>query len=172
MPAQRLQALYSTTLLDGPNPVVLDYLKKERGLQVCTLRKYGVGQGSYQFATEKNDCKAADCVTFPWIMSLAQVERQEESMRGSTFSSPDESRRTQSTSAAATEPANATDDSKDPDNKEYITPTLLSKDSTFVTRRIKVRAAENKAWQNMDPPGGGWVSLVGIPFQPTPRRLS
>jgi twinkle protein len=155
MPAQRLQALYSTTLLDGPNPVVLDYLKKERGLQVRTLRKYGVGQGSYQFATEKNDCKAADCVTFPWIMSLAQVERQE-SMRGSTFVSPDESSRTQSTSAAATEPADATDDSKDPDNKESTTPALLSKDSTFVTRRIKVRAAENKAWQRMDPPGGGW----------------
>lgn len=32
----------------------------------------------------------------------------------------------------------------------------LPPDQEFVTRRIKARALENKAWQRLDPPGGGW----------------
>jgi twinkle protein len=32
----------------------------------------------------------------------------------------------------------------------------LPEDQAFVTRRIKARALENKAWQRLDPPGGGW----------------
>jgi hypothetical protein len=31
----------------------------------------------------------------------------------------------------------------------------------WVSRRIKLRAIENKAWQRLDPPGGGW-SLFGL----------
>jgi hypothetical protein len=31
----------------------------------------------------------------------------------------------------------------------------------FVIRRIKLRSIRNKAWQRLDPPGGGW-SLFGL----------
>lgn len=39
----------------------------------------------------------------------------------------------------------------------------------FVTRRIKVRALEQKGWQRLDPPGGGW-GLFGLHTVPDDAR--
>jgi len=40
-------------------------------------------------------------------------------------------------------------------------PTHHRKNNPFVIRRIKLRSIHNKAWQRLDPPGGGW-SLFGL----------
>ena len=155
MPAQKLQAIYSTQLLDGESATrAREYLTETRGLTVKTLRKYGVGQASYRFPTDDNQWKVADCVTFPWILSVSQIERQE-TLRGSHFEWTDP-------------PPKKTNDATDDDTAEKTgkctskkttkkaPPSAAVKDSTFVTRRVKVRAIENKSWQRMDPPGGGW----------------
>jgi twinkle protein len=42
------------------------------------------------------------------------------------------------------------DDGDDDDSLDAAPP------DPFVTRRIKARALENKGWQRLDPPGGGW----------------
>lgn len=104
MPSPRLQALYSTQLLDqartnktnnrSNNNAVLDYLLHTRGLTAPTLRKYGVGQAQYAFMNSgaKNSTNSntpewveADCVTFPWMQSVAACEYQEQVLRGSNF---------------------------------------------------------------------------------------
>lgn len=117
MPSPRLQALYSTQLLDQPNKV-LEYLTKERGINQKTLRKYGVGRAEYSFPSDKNKWEKAECVTFPWLLTAEEVQVQE-MLRG-------------------------------------VRPQLNKDDPSWLTRRIKVRAVENKGWQRLDPPGGGW----------------
>jgi twinkle protein len=86
MPAPKLQAVYNSQLLDQPpgkdNPI-LDYLRDQRGLELKTLRKYGIGRAEYEFKNEEKWVKEM-CVTFPWIMSVAEVERQE-TRRGAVF---------------------------------------------------------------------------------------
>lgn len=132
MPSKRLQAAYITELLDKPENPALDYLTNKRGLTKQTLRKYGVGLGRYNFPGNGNDGKwvKADCVTFPWIMKASEVHEQEV-LRGSYFGDwKDRSRKGESFDA--------------------------SDDDYFVTRRLKARALEQKSWQRLDPPGGGW----------------
>ena len=154
MPAQRLQALYSTQLLDTPKPsAVRKYLTETRGINVKTLRKYGVGQASYKFPTDDNRWTSSDCVTFPWIMSVAQVERQE-TLRGSNFVWTDK------------RSSKSEDDVSNGKTSKDAPLSLDVKESTFITRRIKARSIENKAWQRMDPPGGGW-GLFGWHTVPT-----
>jgi twinkle protein len=118
MPSERLNSCYITSLLDQPgtNPS-LEYLTKVRGFTTSTLRKYGVGRGTYNFPGEDGRFVPAECITFPWILPAAEVVEQEE-LRGATIELPP--------------------------------------NQAFVTRRIKARALENKAWQRLDPPGGGW----------------
>lgn len=120
MPNERLSAAFISKLLDNDDPSndALDYLTNVRGIHKSTLRKYGVGQGVYNFPGLDGKFVPADCVTFPWILPAAEVAEQEE-LRGATLT-PGEGH------------------------------------SGFVTRRIKARALENKAWQRLDPPGGGW----------------
>ena len=121
LPAKRLQALYTTQLVDRPdNNPVLDYLHTERGLTTKTLRKYGVGRATYSFLDGNDTWTEADCVTFPWMLTQQQVQVQED-LRGAKYSLPE-----------GTQP------------------------ESFATRRIKARALDNKAWQRLDPPGGGW----------------
>lgn len=132
MPSKRLQAAYITELLDKPENPALDYLTQKRGLTKQTLRKYGVGLGRYNFPGNGNDGKwvKADCITFPWIMKASEVHEQEV-LRGSSF---DEWKN-----------RNHKGDSSNTSNHDY-----------FVTRRLKARALEQKSWQRLDPPGGGW----------------
>jgi twinkle protein len=147
MPSQRLQALYSTELLDSTkDSPVRDYLENERGLTVKTLRKYGVGQATYKFPNEDNNWVTSDCVTFPWIMSVAQVERQE-TLRGSHFKWTDGSPASDKKEGSKIQ---STEEGKNESS------TIPVKDSTFITRRIKVRSIDQKSWQRMEPSGGGW----------------
>lgn len=130
MPSKRLQAAYITELLDKPENAALNYLIHKRGLTKQTLRKYGVGLGTYNFPGNGNEGKwvKADCVTFPWIMKASEVHEQE-LLRGSYFG-----------------------EWKDRNKKGETS----NKDDYFVTRRLKARALEQKSWQRLDPPGGGW----------------
>ena len=84
MPPERLNSCYISSLLDLPssNPV-LDYLTNTRGLTKATLRKYGVGRGTYNFPNEDGQFIPTECVTFPWILKTDEVVQQEE-MRGAT----------------------------------------------------------------------------------------
>jgi len=119
MPQPRLQAVYNSQLFSSPNDnesvSVLEYLQNVRGLDKRTLSVYGVGQHAYTFRNKQNEFVKSECVTFPWMMTAAQVEQQE-SLRGAKCK---------------------------PDSDAYV------------CRRIKVRSVENKAWQRLDPPGGG-----------------
>jgi twinkle protein len=118
MPSERLNSCYITSLLDQPGSnASLEYLTNVRGFTTATLRKYGVGRGTYNFPGEDGRFVPAECITFPWILPAAEVVEQEE-LRGATIELPP--------------------------------------NQAFVTRRIKARALENKAWQRLDPPGGGW----------------
>ncbi|CAB9496960.1 Twinkle protein, mitochondrial [Seminavis robusta] len=134
MPKQRLQSFYISNLLDSndkKNDEVLDYLKNTRGLNEATLRKYGVGRAKYQFPSNKGgEYVDAECITFPWIMTVGHVKEQEE-LRGAEFTMPSRN--------GSDAGANAVMD-----------------DSDYVTRRIKVRALKEKGWQRLDPAGGGW----------------
>lgn len=127
MPSPKLQATYITNLLDDTHEssqAALTYLTNTRGLTKQTLRKFGVGLGSYRFPSvepgQQNRFVKADCVTFPWIMKGSEVNEQE-SLRGGEFHCGDGEK----------------EERRDP----------------FVTRRIKARALNNKANQRLDPPG-------------------
>jgi hypothetical protein len=223
MPSPRLQALYSTQLLDGDkntknnNNECLDYLQEHRGLKVATLRKYGVGRAEYSFPNHDSSSSSsstgewtkAECVTFPWIMSVSQIEYQEE-LRGAKFvweqppssikeeKVDDDARKSRAEERKAKaeerkaraaarkakkngkkEDADAATTKAEKDEKaaapttdadKVRTPTLKEiKDSTYLTRRIKVRAVDNKAWQRMDPPGGGW-GLFGFHTVPADAK--
>jgi twinkle protein len=183
LPPPRLQALYSTALLDAnlstkeaPNRA-LDYLLQTRGLTAATLRKYGVGRATYTFADANNTWVQAECVTFPWIISVADVETQEQ-LRGSKFvwdgqeaaeKDLEEQQRRYRESSYVPIAASSHSIAVDGDGDEPVSsltiptsavtppPTMQEvKEETFITRRIKVRAVERKDWQRMDPPGGGW----------------
>ena len=131
----------STTVMDknGDNSKALQYLQETRGLELRTLRKYGVGKAMYSFPSDKNgQYVATECITFPWIMSVADVKEQE-ALRGAEFS------------LKTNDNENVITDPKSNDNNSNN-----DGDDDFVTRRIKVRALEQKSWQRLDPAGGGW----------------
>lgn len=134
MPSPKLQATYITNLLDNDNVSsenALTYLTTKRGLTKQTLRKFGVGLGSYSFPCvepgKQNRFVKADCVTFPWIMKASEINEQE-SLRGGAFHHNDQG------------------SGVDNDVKG-------KKSDHFVTRRIKARSLDNKANQRLDPPG-------------------
>lgn len=141
MPSPKLQATYITNLLDDTNDSskqALKYLTETRGLTKQTLRKFGVGLGSYKFPSvepgQQNRFMKADCVTFPWIMRASDIHEQE-SLRGGSF--------------------HYDGSSSDVDGTESsdINANGKEKKNPFVTRRIKARALNNKANQRLDPPG-------------------
>ena len=139
LPSPRLQALYSSQLLDESNDEnnnpVLDYLYNVRGLDTKTLRKYGVGRASYSFQSKNShNWQEADCVTFPWIMTVADAAYQEE-LRGAKLIFPRP---------------------KEEDVGKQVNEKDDWKKTTFLTRRIKARSIEEKSWQRLDPAGGGF----------------
>ena len=162
MPSHRLQALYIDQLFhhndndnNDSNPV-LGYLTEERGLSTAALRKYGVGRGTYQFPDKDGTWRPAECVTFPWIMSVAHLEEQEQ-LRGAKFEWEPPDNDSGSSSSSLLADAGATETAEENGTPTTATERLQQiKASTFLTRRLKVRAIEQKAWQRMDPPGGGW----------------
>lgn len=163
IPQPRLSGLYSSHLLDQENSegmnYVLDYLLNTRGLDRKTLRKYGVGRAIYKFPSEHGGYQDAECVTFPWMMRASEVQFQE-MLRGATFVIPEQN-------VANKAEANPTKKSSDQNeaNAEASakdqTPDKEKPTGSFVTRRIKARAVDHKAWQRLDPPGGGW-GLFGL----------
>jgi twinkle protein len=137
MPKRRLQSFYISNLMDNNNPdtdeasnssndQALKYLIETRGLTKATLRKYGVGKATYHFPSNEQNGQyvAAECITFPWIMTVKDVKEQED-LRGAVFSE-------------------CSDIDSEMDESDYV------------TRRIKVRALQEKGWQRLDPAGGGW----------------
>ena len=195
MPSPRLQALYSSQLLDDPahstnnnnqqqhqdSAACLKYLTETRGLTMATLRRYGVGMAHYSFPSTDDDDNSnnnkkstwvkAACITFPWLMTVQDVKYQEE-LRGAKFEYQAKNKNNNNT----TTPDKSTKSSKrkaassespaDAKNKNKNKNT-----TTFLTRRIKARALTQKSWQRLDPPGGGW-GLFGyhtLPLDPAQR---
>lgn len=157
LPQPRLTGLYSSQLMDPQNQrnnSVLDYLLDVRGLDRKTLRKYGVGRATYKFPADQGGYQDAECVTFPWIMRESDVQAQEK-LRGATFVLLKES----GAKNEATNDDKATKPSTKDDESVVVDRDIPT--GSFVTRRIKARAVRNKAWQRMDPPGGGW-GLFGL----------
>jgi twinkle protein len=122
-----------------------------------TLRKYGVGRATYKFPDSNGAYQATECISFPWSMRASDVQEQE-TLRGSHFA-------VDTTTAeplrnkdrlSALDPTTATE----PFSSE-ATSTTPPPTGKFITRRIKVRALETKAFQRLDPPGGGW-GLFGL----------
>ena len=175
MPSPRLQAAYITNLLDSPNSgngngnadknkkknnhsnsteKALEYLTNTRGLTKQTLRKYGVGLGSYNFPSNEpgksNKYVRADCITFPWIMRAGEVEEQEV-LRGGSYSWDKENDNDGDKSDKKGTNEEKADVAEEIADKDIVSPL-----GPYVTRRIKARAVDNKAWQRLDPPGGGW----------------
>ena len=64
---------------------IREYLTSERGLKMEVLVKYGVGCATYSFP-EGNTYVNAPCVTFPWVMTQADMKQQDRDL-GTT--SPD-----------------------------------------------------------------------------------
>ena len=163
MPSSRLQAAYITNLLDAEKAeesTAFKYLTEKRGLTKQTLRKYGVGLGSYNF--RNNDVRhhekfiKADCITFPWIMRAQDIHEQE-TLRGCEYNWKESA---QAAVKKSDEDGNdASDDAlQNEDSSEEANALKLveQEQGPFVTRRIKARALESKSWQRLDPPGGGW----------------
>jgi twinkle protein len=198
MPSPRLQALYSTNLLDANPPppttttassldttnnsttdhdspiAALDYLHNTRGLERGTLRRYGVGFAHYSFPSGESRTTTsgfaaaaawvqAPCITFPWIMTVADIAYQED-LRGAKFLyedpngapavgvpiAPEVIQKRSRGRPRLGSPDNPTNNNKNNKEPATTTPTI------FLTRRIKARALQSKAWQRLDPPGGGW----------------
>ena len=122
---------------------VLKYLVETRGLQTRTLRKYGVGTTTHKFCNDQNQWQSSWCVTFPWILTQAQVDLQDE-LRHQPDNHTHKKNHSPQTSSPPPPPSSDT------------TTTSPSSADSLVTRRIKLRSVENKAWQRLDPPGGGW----------------
>eukprot|EP00934_Nitzschia_sp_Nitz4_P003292 Nitzschia sp. Nitz4//scaffold73_size107353//30756//34545//NITZ4_004311-RA/size107353-processed-gene-0.20-mRNA-1//-1//CDS//3329557449//3282//frame0 len=138
LPPPRLSGYCSSRLLDPQsnqekNPV-LDYLTEVRGLDRLTLRKYGVGRAIYKFPGDKG-YEEAECVTFPWMLRESELRVQED-LREVQFPKED-----------------ADDETSDASQEGE---TVKEPSDPFVTRRIKVRAVQEKSWQRLDPAGGGW----------------
>lgn len=166
LPHARMSGFYSSQLLDPPNEDndVLKYLQDTRGLTSKTLRKYGVGRATYKFPSDRGGYQDAECVTFPWIMRASDVQSQE-TLRGATFTVPNQKEQKQSDDYRTTEadPKVTVDTTVSDEGTKKLLPeeTSSTPSGVFVTRRIKVRALEQKAWQRLDPPGGGW-GLFGL----------
>jgi len=165
MPSQRLQAAYITNLMDNKRNndaenagYALKYLTETRGLTKQTLRKYGVGLGTYNFPSNEpgqhNRYVKADCVTFPWIMRASEVHEQEV-LRGGTYKwNREEAKDVEKQEAEGGNDDSLQDVALDTDAKSRE---LIRRErGPFVTRRLKARALDNKSWQRLDPPGGGW----------------
>jgi len=155
LPATKLQTMYIEQLKGSD---VETYLKSKRGLEGRTLTKYGVGRALYKFPDKKGQWVNGECATFPWIMSVSDIEYQEE-LRGAKFEWDPEEKPDGGEGGDDDEDDN--DDRNDtatvPTASDKPVPTLQEiKDSTFLIRRIKARCVDQKAWQRMDPPGGGW----------------
>jgi hypothetical protein len=179
MPSPRLQAAYITNLIDAPpsqrkgesspSSDALEYLTTTRGLTKQTLRKYGVGLGSYNFPSNEpgksHKYVRANCITFPWIMRAGEIEEQE-NLRGGSYhwekeESESGSKSKMDAKKSLTELSTADQDADEvgESNKEDDDESRVEEVNPlgpYVTRRIKARALEHKAWQRLDPPGGGW----------------
>jgi DNA primase (bacterial type) len=154
--------------------MAMKYLTETRGLTRQTLRKYGVGLGAYNF--RRNDAVVtaggggngsmtnhhlqfvrADCITFPWIMRASEVHEQEV-LRGSVFDQgqlqqwSSERKESNKVDRKKEEQDGGNHDDKEEEKEEEEE----NQEDRFVLRRIKARALEQKSWQRLDPPGGGW----------------
>ena len=162
MPAARLSGYYSSLLLDQPEKdnSAVEYLTKTRGLDRKTLRKYGVGRATtYKFPCDQTGgYQEAECITFPWIMRASDVQAQE-SLRGATYVDESVKDKHESKSNLSTKTERESEKETDPTNSSDKASEIPT--GAFVTRRIKVRAVEKKAWQRLDPAGGGW-GLFGL----------
>ena len=81
LPDQVAVSHYAVTFAANPQgaPEVDDirhYLTKQRGLKMEVLVKYGVGCATYRFP-EGNTYVNAPCVTFPWVMTQADMKQQD-----------------------------------------------------------------------------------------------
>jgi hypothetical protein len=83
MPNQETARRFTPTLMNESKfPEVCDikdYLTAERGLSMEVLSKYGVGIGQYEFP-DGNAYVKAFCVTFPWVMTLAELKSQDKEL--------------------------------------------------------------------------------------------
>lgn len=142
LPPPRINASYMANLFDVKDSVksaALKYLTEKRGLTTKTLRKYGVGTAKYQYPTAtptpgktKNHYMELDSITFPWFISLHQLNEQERLKGNRPYSI----------------------------SELYPTTTLNEElnqnDNPWLLRRIKARSLVNKGFQKLDPVGGGW----------------
>ena len=137
MPSQKQQNGYSDALErlepDGKQNVALAYLLNVRKIDLKTLKKYGIGRAFYSFPSNDKYIEA-ECVTFPWMMDAQMLQEQDE-LIGIKDSKP-------------TSKINMKDKKDNVKDKP--------KNSPFLLRRIKARSVQNKGWQRLDPPGGGW----------------
>lgn len=193
MPREGLQSLYTSNLglglnmkaaneeMEAATNPVLKYLTEVRGINTPTLRKYGVGRAKYNFPSndpkKQGTYESAECVTFPWIMRASEVAEQE-SLRDAVFTwdkrdncdDDDNDDDIDDEVKANEDKARNTDDATDStttkqsegDNEQTPAPN----NDPPVLRRIKARAVQNKGWQRLDPPGGGW-GLFGFHTIPT-----
>lgn len=169
MPNLDMLRLYPAKLEeDNWTNQVAKYLTEERSLSRKVLIKYGVGRGSYKFPDKDGSWKAAECVTFPWILSVANIEEQEE-LRGAKFDwkVPQADLKEDEEEDGEDETTTDKEDSADSEHAPKKSAKSISagemrerikeiKDSKFLLRRIKARAIEEKSWQRLDPVGGGW----------------
>jgi twinkle protein len=153
IPQPRLSGYYSSRLLDPQydGNEVLQYLFETRGLNRKTLRQYGVGRASYKFPSDQGGYETAECVTFPWIMRKHEVQTQED-LRGATFDMPNNNKSEYNNNNNN----NNNNKNKNDSDKRTKDKGSDNEDDKLLTRRIKVRAVHKKAWQRLDPPGGGW----------------
>ena len=171
MPPQRLQALYSDRLLSqdpSDESTVLHYLIHKRGLEMRTLRKYGVGMAPYPFPNSSDGTWLQhECVTFSWIMSERDAQTQED-LRGATYVPPPLTTTPTATTSATPTVAPDETSSNAPPSSEFPAAPIPPNPTTppppppppsgerFITRRIKARSVSNKACQRLDPAGGAW----------------
>jgi twinkle protein len=97
-------------------------------------------------------------------MRASDVQTQE-SLRGATYNivGPTNNNNNAKQEANANNDSSSTSSEDGTNNNTSPTNPTTNETPTgvFVTRRIKVRAVDQKAWQRLDPPGGGW-GLFGL----------
>jgi hypothetical protein len=117
----------------------------------------------------------ADCITFPWIMRASEVHEQEvlrgssfEGGRGLSWNSKTNKEKDKNTTKMENVPKDEKTpedmeqdleekhDSSNNENDEDNDDDDHEEEDRFVLRRIKARSLEQKSWQRLDPPGGGW----------------
>ena len=84
LPDQVAVSHYAVTFAANPQGApevdrIRRYLMEKRGLKMEVLVKYGVGCATYRFP-EGNAYVNAPCVTFPWVMTQADMKQQDQSM--------------------------------------------------------------------------------------------